>query len=274
MLGGEPLDDRPDAVAAAADGPARLADVATRHGRRTPAVHGRAARRTRRPPAGSPARAASRVRTRPPPGTRSARTPPRPPDVVLRAPVVDAVGDQRPVRARPVLVGQADAAGVRDGDAVELADPLGVRVPADDDVRVGVGERLVQPVVRRVGVSTSRSLRGEPWQKSVGPTPSTTTRTLAGSERMKSSRSGPRRSRSHSNRARPSSSSGAMLSASSRSALPLRNSARSPSARSRSNVCTGIGPAAKSPPTTIASTCSRSTSASTASSAGKFPWTS
>ena len=89
---------------------------------------------------------------------------------------------------------------------------------------------------------------------------------------MNSSRSGPSCSLSHSNRARPSSSSGAVPSASSRSALPLRNSALSPSARSRSNVSTGIGPAAKSPPITMASTPSRWTSASTASSAGRFPW--
>jgi hypothetical protein len=36
----------------------------------------------------------------------------------------------------------------------------------------------------------------------------------------------------------------------------------------------GIGPATMSPPKTIASGCSRATSSSTASSAGRLPWTS
>jgi hypothetical protein len=55
-----------------------------------------------------------------------------------------------------------------------------------------------------------------------------------------------------------------------RSALPLTQ--RPPRWRIRASVPTGSGPAATSPPQTIRSTPARSTSASTASSAGTLPW--
>src|SRR6187551_1737183 len=57
---------------------------------------------------------------------------------------------------------------------------------------------------------------------------------------------------------------------SSRSAFPCTASA--PTSARRSRTSDGHGPLKLSPATTIASTCSRSMSRSTASSAGRFPW--
>jgi hypothetical protein len=63
-------------------------------------------------------------------------------------------------------------------------------------------------------------------------------------------------------------------SSTSRSPLPRIATARSPSPRRRARTSAAIGPAMTSPPNAIRSTSSRSTSASTASSAGRLPWTS
>src|SRR4051794_29760992 len=111
-------------------------------------------------------------------------------------------------------------------------------------------------------VKISSSLRGVAWQKSVRPTVS-----VSGSERRNSTSSGESCARTNS-----ISSGGASPGScwtSSRSALPRMNRTSPSSERSRPIVSAGHGPRAKSPPTTMTSA---STSASTASSAGRFPW--
>jgi hypothetical protein len=92
--------------------------------------------------------------------------------------------------------------------------------------------------------------------------------TVSGSPRRWSRRSGVSRAAAH-----PTTGSGtdAVGSYKYRSPLPRTHTARSPSDSNRRRVGTGIGPAAMSPVSTIRSTPACSTSASTASSAGKWP---
>src|SRR5262249_16317962 len=126
-------------------------------------------------------------------------------------------------------------------------------------------------------VITSRSLLGVAWQNSVGPSPSTSSVTVAGSPARNAHSSGPRRSRTQpssggaavgsENAAGPSGPSGL-------SQLPRTQYSSVPAERSSPRASTGWGPSATSPPTTIASAPTPSTSASTAPSASAIPWTS
>src|SRR2546423_5227726 len=66
-------------------------------------------------------------------------------------PELDPRAEERPVRAWPVLVRHADAAGVDQADSVDLPLELNVRVAGDDDRGVDAREHLAQPVDRRRG---------------------------------------------------------------------------------------------------------------------------
>ena len=129
------------------------------------------------------------------------------------------------------------------------------------------------------GLSTrtiSSSSRAVAWQNRTGPRPSTSRRTVSGN------------AASRSRQARVSCRPAQMVPASwaapvaakvpsntstrLRSQLPRTHTARSPSDPSRSRVSVCSGPTVMSPGSTIASTPAASTSASTASSAGRLPW--
>ena len=63
--------------------------------------------------------------------------------------MLDARPEQRPVRARLVLVGHAHAAGVDDELVAELPSELHVRVAADDGARLDVREERRDLLLRR-----------------------------------------------------------------------------------------------------------------------------
>ena len=135
--------------------------------------------------------------------------------------------------------------------------------------RRGALQRLPGDASGVAAVRSSSSLRGVAWQKRTRPRPSTVSSIVAGqapiAERWASSSC----ARHHASRSVRSAGSAARTS---RSQFPARN--RAPTACSRSTHSPGNGPQTTSPPTTISSTPMRSSSASTASSAGRLPWTS
>ena len=121
-------------------------------------------------------------------------------------------------------------------------------------------------------VTHSSSLRGEPWQKSVGPSPSTSTATCSTRAAARSRAARRRRAARAPTGPRPSRA--ACAPASSRSELPRTKSTRSRHGSSSATVSRGSEPQVRSPQETIRSGCSRSSSASTASSAVALPCTS
>ena len=188
-------------------------------------------------------------------------------DVVGRAAQLDRRARAAPSTRRPRLVRHADAAGVdeprrrrcrgRTGRGCGRGRPCAARR------RRSIGAMRAS---RESGVTISSSLRGDAWQKSTSPRPSTRpTRAAAG---RPSSRAAPielarppsacattrcRRGRCARCRRRAA---GAPRRARARRCRGSR-CARSPSARTASTASHGNGPPAMSPPTTIRSTPSR-----------------
>src|SRR5919201_1845296 len=115
------------------------------------------------------------------------------------------------------------------------------------------------------GVKMSSSLSGVAWQQRTPPSRSTSITNELGHAATAARRSGPSRAR-HQRLSSPSSSSTI------RSALPPSTLTRSPSALSRSKHSAGNVPATTSPRTTTSSAATQRESASTASSACRFPW--
>src|SRR6266700_8070253 len=94
--------------------------------------------------------------------------------IVERAPQHDLWPKQQPVRPR-LPVGHADAARVHDAHTINGAVELHMRVPTDDDPLPDVTPASISRR-RSSGIAAviiSSSLRGEPWQKSTSPSPST-----------------------------------------------------------------------------------------------------
>ena len=133
--------------------------------------------------------------------------------------------------------------------------------------------------MRSSGVSfsiTSVSLRGVAWQKRTRPTPSTPSMIRLGANDARKSRCSRVICLAHQSANGPGISDAGWPSNSSirpRSALPRTKRVRG-SRRSTSMVSAGMGPEATSPQDTMTSGLSRSISSSTASSAGRLPWTS
>ena len=170
VLGRQPLDDRADPFAPAPDRPPRLADVATRHAgaRRTvEEVERLGARRRLQQVLDEELAAIGRVPVRLlEPFVRRVA-------VVVELPQLDVGAEDRPVRTECV-VREPDAACVDDAPAPDAPVDLEVRVPADDGRLLGrrpASRPRSRPASR--SVKTSSSLRGVAWQKSVGPSPST-----------------------------------------------------------------------------------------------------
>src|SRR5438093_3829701 len=72
-------------------------------------------------------------------------------DVVFRAAQLDIRAEERPVRAPPALVGEADAARVQAPDPGYLAVELDVDVRGHDHPLVDLGAELAHPLVGRLG---------------------------------------------------------------------------------------------------------------------------
>ena len=97
------------------------------------------------------------------------------PRVVARSAQLDARPEQRPERRGLVLVRHADAARVDEPAPADAAVELDVRVAEHDrrcDTPASIGAMRASG---ESGVTISSSLRGEAWQKSTSPSPSTPT---------------------------------------------------------------------------------------------------
>ena len=144
-------------------------------------------------------------------------------------------------RSRPRTAGRP--ARVDHPDTGDAALVLRVRVPADDHRASTPSKRkaIRSSGVRSVKMSTS--FRGEAWQKSTSPRPSTS---IAASPAARAGRRSPPRSAAprRLERARRSTSPG-LAGMSSRSALPRNQRTRSPSPRSRASALDGCSPPAQ-----------------------------